>query len=91
MRVLEAEECRDRVRDLERQLVAANRLVGKLTRERDLAEARGRRWLLDAVRMDEAIGALIEHIDAEVEADRSKRALYIYRRMRSRLFEARIQ
>ena len=87
---LDAEECQDRIRALERDLAAATKLVEKLRRERDLAETRGHRWLADAVRMDEALGALIEHIDAETDAGRAGKQLYIYRHLRQKLFEARI-
>lgn len=55
-------------------------------RQRDLAETRGHRWLAHAITMDDAVGALVEHIESELRLGRGNAA---HKRILLRLQELR--
>ena len=83
------DEYEEEIAHLRATIDAERTRATRLERERDLAEARGRRWLRDALAFDDALARCIEHLDAEATAGRAGRNLYIYRRIRARLVEAR--
>lgn len=57
-----------------------------VTRQRDLSETRGHRWLNHCITMDDSVGALIEHIQSELRLGRGNVA---HRRILARLEELR--
>jgi hypothetical protein len=78
---------RDRARaDLDARLGRCGEMLAKAQRERDLAEARGRRWLEDLCALDDEIGRLMRHIEAEVRAGKARA---IHHHLYERLLKAR--
>jgi hypothetical protein len=71
----------DRIRE---QLADLDAQVHQAQRQRDLAEKRGWRWLNHAIQCDDAVMAMIEHIESEIKLGRGNAA---HRRILDRLSE----
>jgi hypothetical protein len=71
----------DRIRE---QLADLDAKLQQAQRQRDLAETRGWRWLNHAITCDDAVLAMIEHIESEIRLGRGNAA---HRRILDRLAE----
>ena len=75
------EKALDRLRE---QIADLDAKLQQAQRQRDLAETRGHRWVDHAIKCDDAILSMIEHVESEIRLGRGNA---LHRRVLDRLSE----
>jgi hypothetical protein len=76
--------CEVELRRTRDALAVTTAKLEQATRQRDIAESRGWRWLNHAIQIDDAVDAMIEHIESEIGRGRGAAA---HHRILDRLHE----